>query len=348
MRMLLVSVGFLVLSSGVMLVSISRELFYLQLVWIVVGAGMVVFFSFFDWRAALNHHWVVWGLYGLALLLLLATLVFSPVIRGTRGWLLAGPLRFQPVELAKVALIFLYALYFSKRHLGIARWRYIFTSCVYFAIPAFLVALQPDLGSVLVLFGIWFGFLLVSGLPRRRLFFMLLFFAAAGFLLWQYGLADYQKERITGVFFPERDLLGINYSTRQSLIAVGSAGFFGKGFGQGTQTQLGFLTEPATDFIFAALIEEWGWLGGLLVLAAFLALIGAILKVGMLADRNYEKFICLGSATVMSWQFFLNAGSALGLVPVVGVTFPFLSYGGSSLLTNFFLLAIIHAIARRS
>jgi rod shape determining protein RodA len=208
--------------------------------------------------------------------------------------------------------------------------------------------LQPDYGSALILISLWWGFLLVSGLPLRRLMLGILVFAVCGMLLWGFGLKAYQRDRIVGLFYPERDVLGINYSTTQSKIAIGSAGFFGKGYGQGSQTQLGFLTQPADDFILAALIEEWGWGAGMFLLGIFFFLMLQILKIGMHAERNTEKFICLGTAIVFGVQFLLNTGSTTGLLPVVGVTFPFVSYGGSSLLTSLLLLAIINAIAVRS
>jgi rod shape determining protein RodA len=142
--------------------------------------------------------------------------------------------------------------------------------------------------------------------------------------------------------------LGINYSVSQSKIAIGSAGLWGKGYGQGMQTQLGFLSEPSEDFIFAALIEEWGVIGGLVIVAAFLFLIFQILRIGSLADENFEKFVCLGAAMMFGVQFLLNTGSATGLLPVVGVTFPFVSYGGSSMIVDFFMLSIVNSIRKTS
>ena len=281
--------------------------------------------------------------------MLLALAYFTaPVIRETRSWLVFGSFTVQPVELVKIALILLYAQYFSRRHLSVARWKNIFTSFFLFAIPAGLVAILPDLGSALILFGVWFGFLLVSGLPPKRVVPTVLVFIVAGVFLWTSVLKDYQRDRIAGVFFPERDALGINYSVIQSKIAIGSGGFFGKGYDQGPQTQLGFLTEPAGDFILSAIIEEWGLLGGIVVLGSFLWLIFGIIRTGMLANQNFEKFVCLGIVMVFGLQFLLNAGSATGVTPVVGVTFPFVSYGGSSLVVNFFLLPLVYAIRRKS
>ncbi len=348
MKRLFLPVGFLLAVSVVMLSSISLHLFYLQLVWIAAGALLIFIFNRIDIRSFLNYRWLIWGLYTLAVLLVFLAYVAGPVIRNTRSWIVIGPFQFQPVELVKVALILAYAQYFSRRHLAIARWKNIFASFAIFILPAGIVALQPDLGSAVILFGIWFGFLLVSGLPRRRIIAAFFIFIIAGFIGWHTVLKDYQRLRIQGVFYPERNVLTINYSVIQSKIAIGSAGLWGKGYKQGTQTQLGFLSEPANDFIFAATVEEWGIAGGAAVVAAFLFLLAGILKVGLAAQHNFEKFICLGTAIVFLVHFIVNAGSAVGLFPVVGVTFPFLSYGGSSLLTNFFLLAIIYSIARRA
>ncbi len=335
-------------ASLIELSSISHHLFLLQLTWLAIGSAFIALFIFVDWRAILNYRWLMWGMYALAIILLIIALASSPVIRNTKSWIVFGPLTFQPVELAKIALILAYALYFSRRHVAVARWQNILGSFALFVVPAGLTMLQPDLGSTLVLFGIWFGFLLVSGLPRRRVVTALLAFLLIGVLGWQYGLKDYQRNRILGVFYPERNALTVNYSVIQSKIAIGSAGFFGKGYGQGSQTQLGFLSEPENDFILSALIEEWGIVVGLIVIGAFLLLIFRILKIGMYALHNFEKFICLGAAMVLGIHFLLNAGSAIGIFPVVGVPFPFFSYGGSNLLMNFFLLGIINAIARSS
>jgi len=219
---------------------------------------------------------------------------------------------------------------------------------VLFAIPAGLVAMQPDLGSGFILATIWFGFLLFAGLPLRRILLALLIFLVVGVYGWSNVLKDYQRERITNVFYPERNVLGLNYSVNQSKIAIGSAGFWGKGYGQGTQTQLGFLTEPASDFVLAAFIEEWGIAGGLLLLAAFVFLELWIIRVGLVADRNFETFVCIGVASMFAMQFLVNVGSTLGIMPVVGLTFPFVSYGGSSLVANFVLIAIVNSIRMRS
>lgn len=338
---ILVAIGLLAISSA------APTLLSLQATWILLGVGFVLAAYFFDWRLILNYRWFIGGIFALSLVLLLTAYFFGSAVRGVRGWIILGPLNFQPVELTKVALILVYASYFSRRHLGIARWRHILTSFLFFAAPTALVLLQPDMGSALVLFGIWFGFLLLAGLPRRRLVLALVALVGVGVLGWNYFLADYQKTRIAGVFYPEQNILGVNYSAAQSRIAIGSAGFWGKGYGQGTQVQLGFLTEPASDFVFAAFTEEWGIFGAILFLGAFSALILGILRTGAASEHNFERFVCLGAAAVFAIQFMLNAGSALGLSPVIGVTFPFVSYGGSSMAANFLLLSIVNAVGRK-
>jgi rod shape determining protein RodA len=348
MLALFLPLGILVVSGLVVLSAISLHFFYLQLIWVGVGVGLVMLFLYVDWRTVFSSRWVTWGLYVFILLLLVFVYLKGPVIRNTRSWIVLGPFTLQPVEFMKIALIFLYANYFSRRHLAVARWKNILITFVLFALPAAIAVRLPDLGSALIFFSIWFGFLLLSGLPLKRFLVAVLVFALAAGLIWTYVLRDYHRARIVGFLYPQSNALGINYSATQAKIAIGSAGFFGKGYGQGTETQLGFLSEPTEDFILAALVEEWGMLGGIIVLAAFFFLILQILKIGALADENFEKFICLGAAMMLGVQFLLNAGSTTGILPVVGVTFPFLSYGGSSMFADFFLIAIINSIRKRS
>lgn len=346
MLALFLPLGILLTAGLVVLSSVSMHLFWLQLLWVGIGIAVVFVFLFVDWHFILNYRWLIGAVYLLAVFLLILVYLKGPIIRNAKSWLVWGPFGFQPVELAKIALILLYANYFSRRHLSIAHWQNILTSFILFLVPAFLVTIQPNLGSALVLFGVWFGFLLFSGLPPRRVAAVFLFLAVAGFFLWTNVLRDYQRDRIMGFFYPEENTLSINYNVVQSKIAIGSAGLLGRGYHQGPQTQLGFLPEPGSDFILAALVEEWGVLGGLAVLGSFLFLIFQVLKVGTNSDGNFEKFFCIGTVMVWGLQFIFNAGSATGLTPVVGITFPFLSYGGSSLIAGFFLISIINAIRR--
>ena len=346
--MLLIPAG-VILGAGLLTLSaISSHLFLMQLAFAGAGLLLILLFRYVDLSGILRARWFAWGFYLATVGLLALTYLTAPVIRNTRSWLVLGPFQFQPVELAKVALIIILAGYFSRRHMAIGRAKHVLASTAIFALPAGLTLLQPDLGSASILFGIWFGFLLVSGLPRRWIIISAVVLAIGAVVGWRYFLEDYQKARLSAVFYPERNALGINYSTIQSKIAIGSSGFWGKGYDQGSQTQLGFLTEPGTDFIFAALVEEWGAFGGLLVLFAFLLLIFFLLRRGNDADNNFEHLVALGIAIAFGLQFLVNAGSATGIFPVVGVTFPFLSYGGSSLLINSLLLGIVYGIRPRT
>ncbi len=345
---LFIPLAIIVAAGLVTLLALSFHFFVLQCMWIAIGAAVVAVFLIVDWRAIFNARWIIWGFYGLSLLLMLVAYLHGPIIRNTRSWLVFGPVTIQPVELMKIALILVFANYFSRRHLAVARWQTILTSFAFFAVPAVIAVKLPDVGSATIFFSIWFGFLILLGLPLRRILTAVVIFALAGTLIWSYALKDYHRARIVGFFAPQTNTLGINYSLVQSKIAIGSAGWFGRGYGQGTQAQLGFLSEPMEDFIFAAFIEEWGIVGGVVLVCAFLAMVYQILKIGMVADENFEKFICIGAAMMFGIQFLLNAGSTTGLTPVVGVTFPFMSYGGSSMLSNSFILAIVNAIRKRS
>ena len=328
MLALFIPVGILLTASLIILSAISLHFFTFQIIWIVLGIGLVAASFFVDVRTIFSSQWVIWGLYAIALALMALALAASPLVRNTHSWLVLGPFSLQPVELMKVALILLFANYF--------------------VLPAAISVKLPDLGSAVIFFGIWFGFLLLLGLPWRRVIVAVVIILLAGALIWTYVLKPYHRARIVGFLDPNQNALGINYSAIQSRIAIGSAGLWGQGYGQGTQAQLGFLSEPSEDFIFAAFIEEWGIVGGIVIVAAFLFLIFQILRIGMLADENFEKFICLGTAMMLGVQFLLNTGSATGLTPVIGVTFPFVSYGGSSMLANFFTLSMVNSIRRRS
>lgn len=341
------AVFFLTAAGLITLFSLNRQLFFQQLLW----AGMLIFvifiFSLVDWRPLINYRSLIFGIYFLIIGLLVLTYFFAPTIRSARSWLVWGSFQFQPAELAKLALIIVYGYFFARRHQGIAHWRNLFLPFLYFLLPAALVLLQPDLGTVLILFGLWAGFLLLSGLRFRHLLFGTIIFSLLGFWAWQNFLADYQKERIIGAFRPGYDPLGVNYSVIQSKIAIGSAGFWGKGYGRGSQAQLGFLPEATTDFIFAAFVEEWGFAGGFLIIAAFMLLTLRLTQIGLQSRHNFGAFVALGTALLFLLHFILNVGFNLGLMPVIGVPFPFFSYGGSNLLTNGILIGILQSVVIR-
>ena len=338
------SIFFLFGAGLLSLASTAPRLFLSQLLWGVIGLGVMIWVANFDWRSFVNYRWFIFGIYGLSIFLLLITYLIAPPIRGVRAWLPIGPLQFQTSEIVKFALILLYSSFFAKGHIKIAHLRSIFLSFIYFLIPALLVVVQPDMGSALIIFSIWFGYLLVSGLKWKHIFLAAIVFSLSLVIMWTSVLREYQKDRIIGLFNPERDPLGVNYSVIQAKIAIGSAGFWGKGFGQGTQAQLGFLPEAQTDFIFSAFIEEWGMFGGIAIIIGFLLVLLRIIRIGLGADDNFGRLICLGASILFLSHFVLNVGSNLGLMPVVGVPFPFLSYGGSNLLVSSLLIGMIQGV----
>ncbi len=326
------------------LLSTRPALFWHQLGWIILGVGIALSVVWIDIRSFLGRRSFVLGVYLFSLVLLGLTYAFAPVIKGNRAWIFIGPFQFQPSEFAKIALIAMLSYFFSKRHIGIAHWRTLFTSLVYAGIPALIIALQPEMGSALLLGVVWFGFIVFSGLPLRHFIIFLLVAAALGTGMWTFGLKTYQKDRIITLVDPNRDPLGASYNVIQSKIAVGSGGVWGQGFRQGTQVQLGFLPEAQNDFIVAAIAEEGGLVGSLALLGAFLWMMWRILVIGERIEGNMGKFFCLGTVILFSAQFVFNAGSALGLFPVVGVTFPFVSYGGSSITADFLLIGVIQSL----
>lgn len=343
------SIFFIGLAGSISLLSSAADLFYKQLAFLIFGFVLIMLISQIDLRPFENYPKAIFGFYFIVMALLALTYFIASPIRGVRGWIaLPGDLKFQTSEFAKLALIILFSFFWAKAHIGIGQVKNLFKSLVYLAVPAFLILIQPDLGTVLILFSIWFGYLLISGIKWKHLVVAIVVFLVGFVLMWTMFLKDYQKERVVGLFYPEKDPLGSSYNVIQSKIAIGSGGFLGKGFGGGTQVRLGFLPEAQTDFILAAFIEEWGMAGAFLLLMAFMAMLIRIIKIGMASDNNFSRFFCLGSVLMFLAQFTLNAGSNLGLLPVVGVSFPFLSYGGSNLLISVSTIGIIQSIVLRN
>lgn len=337
---------FLMISGLVSLLNSQSGVFGKQIAWIAAGFFAAFLAIIFNWRSWFNNQRVVWLLYFFSVFLLAITFLM-PSVRGAHRWIPLGSFKFQTSLFAAFALIIILANFFRKKHKNIANPLSIIQSFFIFLIPATLVFFQPDAGSMLVLFFIWLSFILASGIPGKHLLIAGIIFLLVAAIMWNNFLKDYHKQRIMGLFFPGHDTLGINYNTIQSKIAIGSSGFFGKGFQQGTQSRLGFLPEAETDFIFASFAEEWGLLGGLLLIASFVFLIFRFIHTGINAQNNFDKFICLGAAVFFFANFVLNTFSNTGLLPVVGVPFPLVSYGGSHIVVELTLLGMVQGIKIR-
>ncbi len=325
----------------------SGSFFNQQLVWVGVSFAVFLLLSFFDFRF-LKKTKILVAVYLFFLVLLGSLFIFGSTIKGSTSWYDFGSFSFQPVDFMKIVLILMLAKYFSRRHVEIKDPRHIFISALYMFIPFFLVFLQPDFGSALIIFLIWFGMTLVSGISKKHLLIIGGIGAAAFFILWTFVFAPYQKARINTFLNPLADIQGVGYNAYQSTIAVGSGMVSGKGVGYGTQSRLQYLPEYETDFIFAAFSEEWGFFGSLTILILYILVIWRILRISMYALTNFEMLFGIGVAVMIMAHTIINIGMNIGLMPVTGITLPFMSYGGSHLLTLFVALGILMGMNKYS
>ncbi|MFA5997731.1 MAG: rod shape-determining protein RodA [Candidatus Paceibacterota bacterium] len=263
------------------------------------------------------------------------------VAKGAQSWFKFGTFAFQPADAMKLLLILILAKYFSRRHVEIAHFKHIMVSGIYAFIPFVLVLLQPDFGSAMIIFFIWFGMILVSGVSKKHL--AIVFFAGvvvfAG--LWMEKFEPYQKARVMTFLNPMSDIRGTGYNVYQSTIAVGSGQVTGKGVGYGTQSRLRYLPEYRTDFIFSAFAEEWGFIGVIILFGLFALIIWRILAIALVGATNFEMLYGAGVAVFIIAHFFVNIGMTIGLLPATGVTVPFMSFGGSHLLVEFTALGLL-------
>lgn len=342
----LMSIGLITMNS--FNVDEARNAFFYKQIWLVgAGISVIIFFSFFDFRI-LRKSSVVLGLYISIIALLSLLAVAGATFKGAQSWFDFGAFAFQPSDPAKLALIFMLAKYFSRRHIEIANIKHILISGLYALILFVLVLLQPDFGSAIIIFFIWLGMVLVAGISKKHL---LLVFSAgliAFIFLWTSVFAPYQKQRIMTFLNPLTDIHGAGYNAYQSTIAVGSGEVFGKGIGFGTQSKLQFLPEYQTDFIFAAFAEEWGFLGVLILFFLFGVVIWRIVVHARESESNFEVLFASGVAILFLTHFFLHVGINIGLLPVTGTTIPFLSYGGSHLLTESIAIGILMGMRKYS
>lgn len=314
-----------------------------QLVFFAVGFAVMIAISFFDYRILRNNSYLILALYFLCLVFLVGLYFFAPIIRGTRGWYRLGFLTLDPNEPIKIILIVLLAKYFSMRHVQMYRFRHIILSGLYVFLPAVLIFLKPDLGGVMVLFLMWLGMLMVSGIKVKHFLVLLVCFVLVAGVSWGFLLKDYQKGRIISFIFPY-DVLGGSWSQTQTKISIGSGRLLGEGLGKGSQVQYGFLPEPHTDFIFSVIAQEWGLAGIIVFFGAYLMLIWRILKIAIDSTSNFPRLFAVGFTIVLITQFTINIGMNLSLFPVVGIYLPLVSYGGSGMVGNFISLGILQSI----
>lgn len=307
----------------------DSSLYTKQLLWIGIGLGLALFVTAFDYRFYRDLAYVF---YAISLALLTAVLFYRTTNPEISRWIKIGPFFFQPAELTKITIILSLAKYFdrfSKRDGYLLRDLVI--PFIILLLPSLMVARQPDLGTAISLLLIGFSIILFVKVKWKSL--VIMFSGGISILpfMWNF-LMPYQKKRILTFFRPELDPLGAGYHIIQSKIAIGSGGVLGKGFLNGTQCKLRFLPAQHTDFVFSVLAEEWGLVGGLILLGLFLFLIAWALNISNLSKDRFGAIAAFGVASLIFWHVIINIGMALGIMPVVGIPLPFMSYGGSSIL----------------
>jgi len=316
-----------------------------QLIWLALATGVLLLAVIPDYRFLRTGN-IVFFTYLAVLASLILVLFIGEVTLGARSRFDLGILSLQPSDPAKLMLIIVLAKYFAKRHEMIGDFRHIIVSGLYALLFFGLVFVQPDFGSAIILFFVWLGMILVAGIKFRHLATVFLLGAVALGVMWQFVFLDYQKARIATFLDPLSDIQGAGYNAYQSTVAVGAGQIWGRGIGYGTQSKFQFLPEYETDFIFAAFAEEWGLIGVLLLFALFALVIWRLLKHANEAATNFERLFAVGVAFLFIAHFFVHIGMNIGLLPVTGTTVPFLSYGGSHLVTEFVALGMVMGMRR--
>lgn len=317
----------------------SQVLAVQQLLYGLIGVIFYIGLSHFDYRSL---RVLTRPLYFLSIILLVITFILGFETRGSIRWIPLGLFNLQPSEFAKPVLILVLADFWSRYS---PTWKNIFKSVLILIPLAILIFRQPDLGTTLTVVFIWVSLLFASHISLVKTFILGLFSFITAPVLW-FFLEDYQKRRVFSFLNPTADPQGIGFHVIQSMIAVGSGQFFGRGLGRGTQSRLQFLPEFRTDFIFAFIAEELGFLGSVIVILLYSILFYFLFKILFNASDRFGELIVVGALGMVFFQMFINIGMNVGLLPITGITLPLLSYGGSSIITTFIALGIVSSVAR--
>lgn len=344
---LFASMLFIIIIGLVMLYSLSLAFessgfsnFTRQFTFTIIGLILFWVVCLIDFRFLKStSYWI----YIITIALLIATLMFGETLRGVKGWLSIGSFNFQPTELAKLAIIILLAKFWQNARKPVSIKDIIVSFILVFPV-IYLIMRQPDFGSAMMIVVLWFGILFLVDKNKKHILALLLIVILISAAGWLFFLEGYQKDRILIYLNPHSDPLGQGYQIIQAKIAVGSGQILGRGFGLGTQSQLRFLPAADTDFIFAVLAEEFGLIGSLLLLIFYSALFYRLIKIGLSVYDNFSLVLVLGVTIYFFLQMFINIGMNIGIVPVIGIPLPLVSYGGSSLLISIIALAIVESI----
>ncbi|MBF0357903.1 MAG: rod shape-determining protein RodA [Magnetococcales bacterium] len=340
--LVLASVGFVVLFSAI------GGWENVHLLWRQIarfGMGVVLMFGLSLLGGEKLYRRYAYLFYALSLLLLIAVFVFGTIGMGARRWLSFGGFLLQPSELMKVALVLALARYYHDRTASMRQDSGgLGVPLLLIAVPAAFIINQPDLGTAIMVISIGVTVMVVAGLSWNLIIGSMVILGASIPMAWNF-LYDYQRQRITTLFFPEQDPLGAGYHIIQSKIAIGSGGVLGKGFMAGSQNRLEFLPERHTDFIFSVLAEEWGFLGGCALLLIYAMVIVRTLIIATQANDRFGVLVVVGMTAFFAFQVLVNIGMVIGLLPVVGIPLPFISYGGSSMLTLMMAMGLLSHVS---
>ncbi len=331
--LLLLAVGLIALYS----ISPDSSNFWRQFLFVGIGVGLFIILGIVDYSIFRTYST---PLYFFSVAILVVVLVFGKEVRGTVGWLDLGFITIQPVELVKICIIIFLAHFIEDKRIALGELTTIIASFILVSIIGFLILQQPDIGSALVVYGIWFGMIFISGIKKRYLATFIIcgiFFSLAA---WPF-LPIEQKTRITGFFNQEEDLQGSGYNVHQSIIAIGNGGFSGQGIGYGSQSQLNFLPEKHTDFIFATIVEATGFIGAIFVLGLFILIFIRFRSIIHSSRDSFGYFLVSGVMIMFFIHILVNVGMNMGVMPVTGIPLPFISYGGSSLISVLIATGIV-------
>ena len=317
-----------------------------QLIFIGLGIAVYMSLAMLDMRFVRRAPVIFVG-YISALILLALVLIVGHETMGARSWFDFGFFAFQPADFAKLVVIALLAKYFSRRHMEIGNFWHVIISGAYIAALVLLILVQPDLGTAVILMTVWFGMILISGIPLRHLMVVGTIGLVMATGLWFFGLQDHQRTRLMTFINPAADITGAGDNAYQSMLARGSGQLGGKGVGYGTQSKLRFLPEYQTDFIFASYAEEWGFIGVVLLLSLYGFLLFQLLSIARRAATNFDALFTIGVLILFLAHVGFHAGINLGLLPVTGTTIPFMSSGGSHIIVEFAALGIIASLAQQ-
>lgn len=342
----LFTIGLIFVYSAAKTLDASVKYTAVQLVAMVMGIVLIYLISLMDYDDILSFWKYITGACVFVLLLVLV-IGQGKESTGTKGWIRFGGIGIQPAELVKIGFIITLSKHLEYVGDDINYIKNVLLLLAHLAVPVFLVMLQPDFGTAMVFIFIFVVMLFVSGIDRRYIIAALASFAVLAAVAWKFVLNSIQKQRFYAFFYPEAAPTTYGYHVMQSKIAIGSGGFSGKGLFHGIQTQLGILPEKHTDFIFSVIGEEGGFVISVLVVLLMLTLIIRTVVIAKNARSDGGSMICIGIAAMWLFHFLENIGMTVGLMPVTGIPLPFVSYGGSSLLTNFIALGLVQNVYMR-